>query len=52
MLSQTNMGKIVRAGTIGEEKTGVNQRIGKKKDKTVQEKRNGKSNVDTNMIAR
>ena len=33
-------------------KAGVNQRIGKKKDKTVQEKRNGKSNVDTNMIAR
>ena len=33
-------------------RAGVNQRIGKKKGKTVQEKRNGKSNVGINMITR
>ena len=32
-------------------KLGINQRIGKKKDNTVQEKINGKSNVDNNTIA-
>ena len=33
-------------------RAGVNQRIGKKKGKTVREKRNGKSNVGINMITR